>query len=64
MYELLRMSPEIKRLIVGWATQDDLRRPGPDAGHAYPAATRPSSLVDQDSTTISEVLRGIYTANL
>ena len=26
VYELLRITPEIKRLIVGWATQDELRR--------------------------------------
>ena len=26
VYELLQMTPEIKRLIVGWATQDELRR--------------------------------------
>ena len=26
VYELLRITPEIKRLVVGWATQDELRR--------------------------------------
>ena len=26
MYELLHITPEIKRLVVGWATQDELRR--------------------------------------
>src|SRR5207302_2669928 len=26
VYELMRITPEIKRLIVGWATQEELRR--------------------------------------
>ena len=26
VYELLRVTPEIKRLIVGWATQEEIRR--------------------------------------
>ena len=28
VYELLQITPEIKRLIVGWATQHELRRAG------------------------------------
>ena len=37
VYELLQMTPEIKRLIVGWATQDELRRLAAEAGHAHAA---------------------------
>ena len=37
VYELLQMTPEIKRLIVGWATQDELRRLAQKQGHAHPS---------------------------
>ncbi len=38
VYELLRITPEIKRLVVGWATQDELRQAGGTSGHALAAA--------------------------
>ena len=63
VYELLRMTPEIKRLIVERASQDDLR----DQAQAQGMRTlcdEAIKLVDQGSTTISEVVRGIYTANI
>jgi type IV pilus assembly protein PilB len=63
VYELLRMTPEIKRLIVERASQDDLR----DQAQAQGMRTlcdEAIKLVDQGSTTISEVVRGIYTANV
>ncbi len=35
IYELLRLTPELRRLIVGWATQEELRRLAVSAGHAH-----------------------------
>jgi type IV pilus assembly protein PilB len=63
VYELLRMTPEIKRLIVERASQDDLR----DQAQAQGMRTlcdEAIKLVDEGSTTISEVVRGIYTMNV
>jgi type IV pilus assembly protein PilB len=61
VYELLRVTPEIRRLIVGWATQEELRRLAVSQGMRTlrDEATR---LVEQDVTTINEVIRSIYTA--
>ena len=59
VYELLRISPEIKRLIVGWATQEEIRRLAITQGMRT-LAEEGLSLVSQDITTISEVIRGIY----
>ena len=59
VYELLQMSPEIKRLIVGWATQDELRRLAQKQGMRT-LREEAVSLVAQDITTISEVIRSIY----
>ncbi len=61
VYELLQMTPEIKRLIVGWATQDELRRQAQKQGMRT-MCDEAISLVAQDTTTISEVVRSIYTA--
>jgi type IV pilus assembly protein PilB len=61
VYELLRMSPEIKRLIVGWATQDELRRQAQKQGMRT-LREEAISLVAQDITTVSEVIRSIYAA--
>jgi type IV pilus assembly protein PilB len=61
VYELLRMTPEIKRLIVGWATQDELRRLAQKQGMRT-LTEEAISLVAQDVTTISEVIRSIYAA--
>ncbi len=59
VYELLQMTPEIKRLIVGWATQDELRRLAQKQGMRT-LREEAISLVAQDTTTISEVVRSIY----
>jgi type IV pilus assembly protein PilB len=61
VYELLQVTPEIKRLIVGWATQDELRRLAVSQGMRTLRA-QALSLVEQDVTTISEVIRSIYVA--
>lgn len=59
VYELLQMTPEIKRLIVGWATQDELRRLAQKQGMRT-LREEAIALVAQDTTTISEVIRSIY----
>ena len=59
VYELLQMTPEIKRLIVGWATQDELRRLAQKQGMRT-LREEAINLVGQDTTTISEVVRSIY----
>jgi len=59
VYEMLQMTPEIKRLIVGWATQDELRRLAQKQGMRT-LREEAISLVAQDITTISEVIRSIY----
>jgi type IV pilus assembly protein PilB len=59
VYELLHMTPEIKRLIVGWATQDELRRMAEKQGMRT-LRDEAIDLVVQDTTTISEVMRSIY----
>ena len=61
VYELLQMTPEIKRLIVGWATQDELRRLAQKQGMRT-LSEEAISLVAQDVTTVSEVIRSIYTS--
>jgi len=61
VYELLQMTPEIKRLIVGWATQDELRRLAQKQGMRT-LSEEAITLVAQDVTTISEVIRSIYAA--
>ncbi len=59
VYELLQMTPEIKRLIVGWATQDELRRQAQKQGMRT-LREEALNLVLQDTTTISEVIRSVY----
>jgi len=59
VYELLQMTPEIRRLLVGWATQDELRRVAINQGMRT-LRSEGLSLVAQDVTTISEVIRSIY----
>ncbi len=61
VYELLPMTQEIKRLIVGWATQDELRRMAEKQGMRT-LRDEAINLVVQDTSTISEVMRSIYTA--
>jgi len=59
VYELLRITPEIKRLVVGWATQDELRRLAERQGMRS-LRTEALDLVARDITTVSEVIRSIY----
>ncbi|HVA09594.1 MAG TPA: hypothetical protein VNG12_22940, partial [Acidimicrobiales bacterium] len=59
VYEVMRITPEIKRLIVGWATQEELRRLAVSQGMRT-LRDDAISLVTDDVTTISEVIRGIY----
>jgi type IV pilus assembly protein PilB len=61
VYELLRMTPELKRLVVGWATQDELRRLAVQQGMRT-LKDEAMGLVDRDITTISEVVKTIYSA--
>jgi type IV pilus assembly protein PilB len=60
VYELLTITPEIKRLVVGWATQDELRRMAVKQGMRT-LNDEAIALVEQDLTTIPEVIRNIYT---
>jgi type IV pilus assembly protein PilB len=59
VYELLRITPEIKRLIVGWATQEEIRRTATAQGMRT-LLQEGLSLVAANVTTISEVVRVIY----
>ena len=61
VYELLIITPEIKRLVVGWATQDELRRMAVKQGMRT-LRDEAIALVEQDLTTIPEVIRHIYSA--
>jgi type IV pilus assembly protein PilB len=59
VYELLTITPEIKRLVVGWATQDELRRLAERQGMRT-LRQEAIGLVARDVTTVSEVIRSIY----
>jgi type IV pilus assembly protein PilB len=59
VFELLQITPEIKRLIVGWATQDELRRLAQQQGMRT-LREEAVTLIARDVTTISEVVRSIY----
>ncbi|MGE0793935.1 MAG: GspE/PulE family protein [Acidimicrobiia bacterium] len=61
VYELLRMTPELKRLVVGWASQDELRRLAVQQGMRT-LKDEALELVDDDVTTISEVVKTVYSA--
>jgi type IV pilus assembly protein PilB len=61
LYELLRVTPEIKRLIVGWATQEELRRLAVSQGMRT-LQEEALTLVEHDVTTIPEIIRTIYSA--
>jgi type IV pilus assembly protein PilB len=60
VYELFRMSPEIKRLIVDRASQDDLRAEAQRQGMRS-LGDEAIKLIADGTTTISEVVRTIYT---
>ena len=59
VYELMRLSPEIKRLIVGWATQEELQRMAVAQGMRT-LKDEAIRLITEDVTTIPEVVRSIY----
>jgi type IV pilus assembly protein PilB len=59
VYELLRITPEMKRLIVGWASEDELRRLAEQQGMRS-LRQAAIDLVTRDVTTVSEVIRCIY----
>ena len=61
VYELLTVTPEIKRLVVGWATQDELRRMAVKQGMRT-LNDEAIALVEQNLTTVPEVIRHIYSA--
>ena len=60
VYELLEMTPEIRRLIVGWATQEELRSLAQKQGMRT-LRTEATNLVAEDITTVAEVIRSMYT---
>ena len=60
IYELLIMTPEIKRLIVGWATQEELRTLAVKQGMRT-LRQEAIALVAQDITSVAEVIRSVYT---
>jgi type IV pilus assembly protein PilB len=59
VYELMKLTPEIKRLIVGWATQEELQRMAVSQGMRT-LKDEAIRLINEDVTTISEVVRSIY----
>ncbi len=61
VYELLQMTPSIKHLVANKATQDDLRQEAQNQGMRT-LRDEALNLVRQDTTTISEVMRSVYTA--
>jgi type IV pilus assembly protein PilB len=60
IYELLVMTPEIRRLVVGWATQEELRTMAVKQGMRT-LRQEAVNLVAQDITSIAEVIRSVYT---
>jgi len=59
VYELLRITPEIKRLIVGWATVEEIRRMAMSQGMRT-LLEEGLAAVNNDVTTIAEIIRVIY----
>ncbi len=59
IYELLRITPEIRRLIVGWATTEELRRLAVAQGMRT-MLREALPLVDDDVTTVPEVVRTLF----
>jgi type IV pilus assembly protein PilB len=59
VYELLRITPELRRLIVGWATTEELRRLAVAQGMRT-MLQEALALVESDITTIPEVIRTLY----
>jgi type IV pilus assembly protein PilB len=59
VYELLQITPELRRLIVGWATQDDLRKLAVQQGMRT-MMMEAVNLVERDMTTVAEIVRTLY----
>jgi type IV pilus assembly protein PilB len=59
VYELLRITPELRRLIVGWATTEELRRLAVAQGMRT-MLREAMQLVEDDVTTIPEVVRTLF----
>lgn len=59
IYELLRITPEIRRLIVGWATTEELRRLAVAQGMRT-MLREAVQLVEDDVTTVPEVVRTLF----
>jgi type IV pilus assembly protein PilB len=59
VYELLKLTPELRRLIVGWATQEELRRLAVNQGMRT-LMQEAIGLVEADVTTIHEVIRTLH----
>jgi type IV pilus assembly protein PilB len=59
VYELLRITPELRRLIVGWATTEELRRLAVAQGMRT-MLREAMALVENDVTTIPEVVRTLF----
>jgi type IV pilus assembly protein PilB len=59
VYELLRITPEVRRLIVGWATTEELRRLAVAQGMRT-MLREAMQMVEDDITTIPEVVRTLF----
>jgi type IV pilus assembly protein PilB len=59
VYELLRITPELRRLIVGWATTEELRRLAVAQGMRT-MLREAMQLVEDDVTTIPEVVKTLF----
>ncbi|MFK8025164.1 MAG: GspE/PulE family protein, partial [Ilumatobacter sp.] len=59
IYELLRITPELRRLIVGWATTEELRRLAVAQGMRT-MLREAMQLVEDDVTTVPEVIRTLF----
>jgi type IV pilus assembly protein PilB len=59
VYELLRITPELRRLIVGWATTEELRRLAVAQGMRT-MLREGMAMVESDVTTIPEVVKTLF----
>ena len=59
VYELLKITPELRRLIVGWATTEELRRLAVAQGMRT-MLREAMQAVEDDITTIPEVVKTLF----
>ena len=59
VYELLKITPEVRRLIVGWATTEELRRLAVAQGMRT-MLREAMQMVEDDITTIPETVRTLF----